>query len=521
VDLGSIKITYTYDAAGRLVETRDTEVSSVPRVNITYKSNSSTGNATSQINTWKNFVGSGARTYTYAYDANGNITSINDGDYTITYVYDAANQLIRENNPRAGKTWTWTYDDAGNITSRKRYAYTDSTLGSVLETVNYTYDSTWGDLLTGYGGKTISSDTIGNMTNDGTWSYSWRNGRELYQMTSGSTTWTYTYDGDGMRTKRTNGSVTYNYTYNGGQLMRMTKGSHVMDIYYDELGPKMLVSNTYGTFYYMVNAQGDVAGLVNSSGVRVVEYHYDAWGNLLSTTGSGASGIGAENPLRYRGYVYDTETGLYYLQSRYYDPEMGRFISSDNYPSTGQNLTGHNMFAYCGNNPVTRSDVSGGAWETVFDIISLGTSIIEVAMNPADVGAWVGLVGDIIDVAVPFVAGVGETVRAVNVGRKVADAADDVNDTRKVVSKIHGNSLSSNKINYGYQLIDKNNNILKYGESKNPLTRYSQKWLDENGYKVQIKVAGTKRGVHEWQHDMIENYAIISGGRPRLNNSMW
>ena len=157
----------------------------------------------------------------------------------------------------------------------------------------------------------------------------------------------------------------------------------------------------------------------------------------------------------------------------------------------------------------------------MFDIISLGTSIIEVSCNPGDVGAWIGLVGDIIDVAVPFVAGVGETVRAVNTGRKIADTADDVNDARKVASRIHGNSLASNKINYGYQLIDKNNNVVKYGESKNPLTRYSQKWLDKNGYKVQIKVAGTKRGVHEWQHDMIENYAIISGGRPELNKSMW
>jgi hypothetical protein len=179
------------------------------------------------------------------------------------------------------------------------------------------------------------------------------------------------------------------------------------------------------------------------------------------------------------------------------------------------------MFAYCGNTPVSRKDEGGYAWETVFDVISLGASIIEVSCNPGDIGAWVGLIGDIIDVAVPFVAGVGETVRAVNTGRKIADAADDMNDARKIAGKIHGNSLSSNKINYGYQLIDKNNNIVKYGESKNPLTRYSQKWLDENGYKVQIKVAGTKRGVHEWQHDMIENYAIISGGRPKLNRSMW
>ncbi len=182
------------------------------------------------------------------------------------------------------------------------------------------------------------------------------------------------------------------------------------------------------------------------------------------------------------------------------------------------------MFAYCGNSPAVRTDASGDAWETIFDLISLGTSIIEVACNPSDVGAWIGLVGDVIDVAVPFVAGVGETVRAINTGRKAADAidaADDLHDASKLVSTVHGNSLTSNKINYGYQLLDKNGNILKYGETTRPHTRYSQGWLDSNGYQMQIKVAGTKRGVHEWQHDMIDNYLQISGGRPPMNKSMW
>ena len=179
------------------------------------------------------------------------------------------------------------------------------------------------------------------------------------------------------------------------------------------------------------------------------------------------------------------------------------------------------MFAYCGNNPVTRKDSGGHAWETVLDIISLGTSIIEVCSNPSDIGAWIGLIGDVIDVAVPFVAGVGETVRVVNTSRKLVDSADDFNDARRVVNTIHGNSLSSNRLNYGYQLLDSNSNVLKYGESKNPLTRYSQKWLDDNGYRVQIVVAGTKRGVHEWQHDMIIDYTIIAGHKPQFNKSFW
>ncbi len=90
-----------------------------------------------------------------------------------------------------------------------------------------------------------------------------------------------------------------------------------------------------------------------------MEYTYDAWGNILSITGSLANSIGKLNPLRYRGYVYDNETGLYYLQSRYYDPELGRFISADGFTSTGQGFIGNNMFAYCGNNPVISADFTG------------------------------------------------------------------------------------------------------------------------------------------------------------------
>ncbi len=90
-------------------------------------------------------------------------------------------------------------------------------------------------------------------------------------------------------------------------------------------------------------------------------YTHDAWGNVLSTTGSMAGTLGANNPLRYRGYVYDRETGLYYLQSRYYDPEMGRFMNADSLVSTGQGLLGNNMFAYCRNNPICRIDAYGMA----------------------------------------------------------------------------------------------------------------------------------------------------------------
>ena len=119
-------------------------------------------------------------------------------------------------------------------------------------------------------------------------------------------------------------------------------------------------------YYYVTNLQGDVIAILDDEGNAVVEYTYDAWGNILTTTGSMASTLGAAYPLTYRGYIYDTESGLYYLQSRYYNPEVGRFINADILVSTGQGFLGNNMFAYCGNNPIIRYDPSGMNWLTDF-----------------------------------------------------------------------------------------------------------------------------------------------------------
>lgn len=127
--------------------------------------------------------------------------------------------------------------------------------------------------------------------------------------------------------------------------------------------------NFNGTdYYYVTNIQGDVVSILNSSGAEVVTYTYDAWGNILSTGGSMVSTLGAYNPFRYRGYVYDQEIGLYYLQSRYYNPHLCRFLSADTFVSTGQGILGYNMFAYCNNNPVLYSDPAG-TWAQIWPIL--------------------------------------------------------------------------------------------------------------------------------------------------------
>ena len=292
---------------------------------------------------------------------------------------------MRENNQAAGKTWTYAYDDGGNILSKTEYAYTTGSLGAAERTVAYGYgDASWSDLLTSIGGQSLTADEIGNLLSDGTWTYTWQHGRQLAGMSKAGTDIAYGYDSDGKRITKTVNGTAYNYHYLGDQLVELTWGGNKLHFTYDSTGP--LSVNYNGTeYFYVKNAQGDVTGLVNASGTRVVTYTYDAWGNPLATTGSLAATLGAANPLRYRGYVYDTETGLYYLQSRYYNPGWGRFINADGYASTGQGIIGNNMFAYCGNNPVIRHDPTGqfGLTATIFGIAiwKIGVAVAGLAIT--------------------------------------------------------------------------------------------------------------------------------------------
>ena len=362
--------------------------------------------------------------YNYSYDANDNIVSEQgvktDSEGTsvevTTYVYDSANQLIRENNKAAGKTWVWIYDDAGNILSETEYDFTTGTPTTPLAVRNYGYgDTNWGDLLKTYNGKSISYDAIGNPLNDGTWTYTWQEGRKLATMSKSGTTWTFDYDANGMRTKRTTGSTTYNYTYHGSQLTHMSYGAIELHFNYDASGRPLSftysdTTNTNITYYYILNLQGDVVGILDSSGEKVVGYIYDAWGRLIATTGTLSSTLGHYNPLRYRGYVYDRETELYYVSSRYYNPEIGRWINADALISTGQGILGCNMFAYCGNNPVNREDSTGQFWEELLEVFvqtikqnsayfvaAIGFSQADSPMvGPADVASAVMVIGGLL-----------------------------------------------------------------------------------------------------------------------------
>ena len=350
---GQRQIAYSYDDMSR----RDKRVvmTAVPFVTeYTYYDGATAGTTSTVVKTLKN----GSTTWEYAYDAVGNITSIKEnGTVVESYGYDALNQLTTV--VRGADTYSYSYDASGNITavtknggSYKSYAYGNSN---------------WKDLLTAYNGTTITYDAIGNpLTYRDGFTFTWSNGRQLATAAKGGNTYSYTYDASGLRTSKTVGNTTTQYYWLGDKLQAQRTGNDYLIFLYDEASVPYGLIHKYGgteiTYYYEYNLQGDIIGIISDAGTRVVTYQYSAWGELLSISGSMATSIGAANPLRYRGYYYDEETGFYYLQSRYYDPITCRFINADNaVASVGGSIQGNNMFAYCMNNPVNMID-SAGNW---------------------------------------------------------------------------------------------------------------------------------------------------------------
>ena len=417
----------------------------------------------------------------YGYDDNGNIASATLNGKWTGYTYDALGQLIQVNDhsdTRSGEngtTWKYTYDLGGNILKKERFAYADTT--TPLETVTYEYgDANWRDKLTAVNGSTIRYDAIGNPLNDGTWTYTWQNGRQLQKMQKSGVTAEFVYNADGLRVQKTVNGVVTKYTLHGKNVVHMTSGTDELHFFYDAQNrPAVVVYN--GTAYaYVKSLQGDTVAILDENGNAVVSYGYDAWGAPLWCTGELAETLGKVQPFRYRGYVFDEETGFYYVSSRYYDPEIGRFISPDTtdvLTATPMGLTDKNLYAYCDNNPVVRVDHGGQFWETVFDVISLGASIVEVCINPTDPWAWAGLAGDAIDL-IPFVTGVGEVTRAVKTIDKVTDTVqiakavdftDDAADIVKTLDRSSGFTKSTasagRRIHAGYKATDNFSSIGK------------------------------------------------------------
>ena len=206
--------------------------------------------------------------------------------------------------------------------------------------------------------------------NGSNYTFTWE-GRRLVGAVKGSNTMSFTYDDIGIRTSKTVNGVTHTY-YLNGSLIAAEQWSNKFIVYlYDSAGmpigmmyrTESYAADQWDVFWFEKNLQGDIVAVYNESGTKVVTYNYsDAWGNHTASFANGGASTGAQyNPFRYRGYYYDTDLGMYYLQSRYYDPNTCRFISSDDviYLGANEDLISYNLYSYCSNNPVMGFDPSG------------------------------------------------------------------------------------------------------------------------------------------------------------------
>ena len=409
-------IAYRYDSLSRL---KERDVGNILTEHQTYLAGSGTCTTTTLPETFYTTALGGSTKlsgFQYAYNAVGNVTRIKnltDNTYE-TYAYDSLGQLTQvleyDSSGTAVNQYKYTYDNAGNIT---KWVVSDGTGAYIGVDHKFTYgNANWKDLLTAFDGQSITYDGGGNPLsyyNGKRYTMTWRNGRELDSVTVGGKTYSYEYDVNGLRTRKTNADGTYSdYYWMESMLLAEVQyqknGTFIRTLrfLYDEnnavvgISVKNAGDARFTSYYYAKNLQGDVVAVYRSDYTEakgyyptlVASYEYDPWGKVKSVKGSAGTELSLKdypqhvahvNPIRYRGYYYDNETGFYYLQSRYYDPVICRFINADEYSDTDDGLLGFNMFAYCMNNPINRTDPNGSWSLPNWAKVAIGVAVIAVA----------------------------------------------------------------------------------------------------------------------------------------------
>lgn len=341
-----------------------------------YRYVSNSPNRTSELVSEIKYTGAYNNTIHYGYDGNKRISEVND----IYYTYDEAGHLTTEVNVITRTGVNFVYDKGGNVVevipfSRGRYGQSHT----------FTYgDSNWKDLLTEYNGNEIIYDEIGNpLTYYNGTEFKWTMGQRLKSAKrSDGINISYTYNEDGLRTSKTINNVKFNYYWNDGQLSAQTYAGNTMYFRYDGDTPIGFEYNN-SQYYYVTDLLGSIIAVLDADGKTAAEYSYDAWGNC--TIINNKNDIAYTNPLRYRGYYYDSDTGLYCIQSRYYDSKTGRYINANSANAVLQGKL--NLFEY-DTNPMKcvsqqTTDLSGMGSEgkvnnssDYYDVLRQGSSTI-------------------------------------------------------------------------------------------------------------------------------------------------
>lgn len=414
IRIGSLSEIYEYDKLGRIKKT-DIGILSIDNRQALYNKYFNylqKGDHTSNLisGEWFGINGVVNDNFKYSYDNKGNIVAIFENGILIKHFeYDAISRLIREDDKKLNKTVIYAYDTGGNIISKTNYNYSRKDTDELEngQIIKYTYpDSGWKDQLLNYNGQSIVYDSMGNPTTYRNNTLLWSHGRQLDAYNN----ITFGYNAEGFRTTKTVNNIATNFYLDGNRILAQNNGNLLVFNY----GSEGVIGFTYknvGEYYYKKNIFGDIISILKSNGEEIVKYYYDAWGNhktyvlnngqyvdISETTSYTQDGLNNKtiaqlNPFRYRGYYYDVETGLYYLNSRYYDPEIGRFINADDISILSKTLdefNGLNLYAYCFNNPVNSLDEDGQlAWWKKL-LIGLTFIVVGAIITAATAGAGTG-----------------------------------------------------------------------------------------------------------------------------------
>lgn len=364
-NLDSTKIKYTYDELLRVTN---------KNINNNYEAKYeylSIGNRTSTL---VKSITNGNTKYCYKYDKLYNVTDVYLNNNLINhYEYDNYNELISDEDYVNNIRTEYTYDNEGNIL--KRIKKNISTNESV-KIDSYEYKETsWEDLLTKYNDELITHDEIGNPLTIGSKKLTWVNGRQLNTYEYDKLLVSYKYNVNGVRTEKVVNGIKTEYYLEGNNIIYEKTDSDIIYYLYDYTGVIGFILNKK-IYYYVKNLQSDIIGIVDSNNTLVVKYEYDSFGNVLSVKDSNnqpiidTTHIGHINPFRYRSYYFDKETNLYYLNTRFYNPEWGRFINVDGCLGSNTLADKYNLFSYCSNNPIKLSD-KNGTWSIIDFFISL------------------------------------------------------------------------------------------------------------------------------------------------------
>ena len=377
---------YEYDALGR---TKKTSISfgenTLSKVRGYQKSGDHTTDRTSSLYYLKNGISDGK--ITYKYDNMGNVISISEnGVQKVKYKYDKLNRLVKEIDIAKDKEICYTIDNEGNILTKS--------VGGVVKEYKYLDNS---DKLVEFDGQSFVYDTIGNPTTYRNKTLVWENGRQLKSYQDGDTVYTYTYDCNALRTSKTVNGETTNYVYENGRLLREENSVYSIDYIYGKDGIIGIKVNDV-VYLFRKNIFGDVTHIYDTNGTLIGKYSYTAYGECSIDLQENS--VVSINPIRYRSYYYDSETNLYYLKSRYYDPETGRFITIDDTSYLAPDvINGLNLYAYCGNNPVMNVDPDG----------TFLLALLVGAIAGAAVGGIIGSLAPIEEVKVENVSSVHHT----------------------------------------------------------------------------------------------------------------